>query len=70
MNVCDKCKKEQVILTLRFKTKDFDKSFDICGKCGFKIVKWLEDKPLKEKMSALWDKTNLKYNAGTIGGGI
>jgi hypothetical protein len=67
MKVCDKCKKEPVILTLRFKTK----SFDLCKKCSLKIVNWLEDKPLKEKMSNLWNQSleNYGHNQG-LGGGI
>lgn len=66
MLVCDKCKKEPVCITIPFKTK----KFDICETCAKKLVAWLEDAPLKEKLKKLYDNTNRKYNVGTIGGGI
>lgn len=66
MNVCDKCRKDPVTLTLKFRTKQFA----LCERCALKIVSWLQEKPLKEKMSALWDKTNKNINLGSMGGGI
>lgn len=64
--VCDKCKKNPVTITLKFRTK----SFALCERCALKIVSWLEEKPLKEKMNILWDNTNKKFNIGNMGGGI
>lgn len=43
MEVCDRCLKEKVEVTINFKTK----KFDICKKCALKIINWLEKKPGK-----------------------
>lgn len=64
MLVCDKCKKEQVCLTLTFKTK----KFDICETCAKKLVSWLEDsKTLGEKFKDLKKDSFNKANAWSVG---
>ena len=62
MRVCDKCKKNKVEVTLLFKTKEFE----VCTKCASKIVAWLENKPLKDKMTDLWNKTNTDFGRGGL----
>jgi protein-arginine kinase activator protein McsA len=60
MLVCDKCHKNPVTLTLKFKTKEFD----LCNECASKIVSWLEKPSLREGFSELWKKSK------NMGGGI
>ena len=65
MKVCDKCRKEQVVITLKFKTKQFE----LCEKCAGKIVHYLEDnKTLGEKFKDLGKNSFDKVNAWSVGG--
>jgi len=47
MEVCDKCMKAKVEVTINFKTK----KFALCEKCALKIVNWLEKPVSKWEMA-------------------